>query len=152
MTGCSSFGRSTPFAVPASVHVSRETLTLWVHTLTRGSDGCDVGRQTRRLVDMAKSLSRMSSSAQLLMTGVILEGVNLLLCALALVPMADANLATTLLLLFLIVGGLGSSIAVVCALVGLVKFRRFRWANILLLLVSIVTNPLLVLTLYVSAS
>ena len=64
---------------------------------------------------MAKSLSRMSSSAQLLMTGVILEGVNLLLCALALVPMADANLATTLLLLFLIVGGLGSSIAVVCA-------------------------------------
>ena len=57
------------------------------------------------------------------MTGVILEGVNLLLCALALVPMADANLATTLLLLFLIVGGLGSSIAVVCALVGLVKFR-----------------------------
>ena len=97
---------------------------------------------------MAKSLSRMSSSAQLLMTGVILEGVNLLLCALALVPMADANLATTL----LIVGGLGSSIAVVCALVGLVKFRRFRWANILLLLVSIVTNPLLVLTLYVSAS
>ena len=86
---------------------------------------------------MAKSLSRMSSSAQLLMTGVILEGVNLLLCALA---------------LFLIVGGLGSSIAVVCALVGLVKFRRFRWANILLLLVSIVTNPLLVLTLYVSAS
>ena len=101
---------------------------------------------------MAKSLSRMSSSAQLLMTGVILEGGNLLLCALALVPMADANLATTLLLLFLIVGGLGSSIAVVCALVGLVKFRRFRWANILLLLVSIVTNPLLVLTLYVSAS
>ena len=96
---------------------------------------------------MAKSLSRMSSSAQLLMTGVILEGVTL-----ALVPMADANLATTLLLLFLIVGGLGSSIAVVCALVGLVKFRRFRWANILLLLVSIVTNPLLVLTLYVSAS
>lgn len=37
----------------------------------------------RRLVDMAKSLSRMSSSAQLLMTGAILEGVNLLLCALA---------------------------------------------------------------------
>ena len=55
----------------------------------------------RRLVDMAKSLSRMSSSAQLLMTGAILEGVNLLLCALALIPMADANLATTLLLLFL---------------------------------------------------
>ena len=50
---------------------------------------------------MAKSLSRMSSSAQLLVAGVILEGVNLLLCALALVPMADANLATTLLLLFL---------------------------------------------------
>lgn len=100
---------------------------------------------------MAKSLSRMSSSAQLLMTGVILEGVNLLLCALALVPMADANLATTLLLLFLIVGGLGSSIAVVCALVGLVKFRQYRVANICLAVISVVANPLVLLGLYMAA-
>lgn len=81
-----------------------------------------------------------------------MECVNLLLCALAVIPFADANVATALLLLLLVVGGLASSVALVCALVGLVKFRRFRWANILLLLVSIVTNPLLVLTLYVSAS
>ena len=93
----------------------------------------------------------MSSSAQLLMTGVILEGVNLLLCALALVPMADANLATTLLLLFLIVGGLGSSIAVVCALVGLVKFRQYRVANICLAVISVVANPLVLLGLYMAA-
>ncbi|WP_314746465.1 hypothetical protein [uncultured Rothia sp.] len=101
---------------------------------------------------MARSFSRLSSSAQLLSTGVVLECVNLLLCALAVIPFADANVATALLLLLLVVGGLASSVALVCALVGLVKFRRFRWANILLLLVSIVTNPLLVLTLYVSAS
>ena len=85
------------------------------------------------------------------MTGVILEGVNLLLCALALVPMADANLATTLLLLFLIVGGLGSSIAVVCALVGLVKFRQYRVANICLAVISVVANPLVLLGLYMAA-
>ena len=101
---------------------------------------------------MARSFSRLSSSAQLLLTGVVLECITLLLCALAVIPFADANIATIIFLLLLIVGGLASSIAPVCALVGLVKFRRFRWANILLLLVSIVTNPLLVLTLYVSAS
>jgi len=66
---------------------------------------------------MARSFSRLSSSAQLLSTGVVLECVNLLLCALAVIPFADANVATALLLLLLVVGGLASSVALVCALV-----------------------------------
>ena len=49
----------------------------------------------------------------------------MLLCALAVIPFADANVATALLLLLLVVGGLASSVALVCALVGLVKFRQY---------------------------
>ena len=100
---------------------------------------------------MARSFSRLSSSAQLLFTGVALECVNLLLCALAVIPFADANVATALLLLLLIVGGLASSIALVCALVGLVKFRQYRVANICLVVISVVANPLVLLGLYMAA-
>ena len=96
---------------------------------------------------MARSFSRLSSSAQLLFTGVALECVNLLLCVLAVIPFADANIATALLLLLLIVGGL----ALVCALVGLVKFRQYRVANICLAVISVVANPLVLLVLYMAA-
>ena len=97
---------------------------------------------------MARSFSRLSSSAQLLSTGVVLECVNLLLCALAVIPFADANVATALLL---VVGGLASSVALVCALVGLVKFRQYRVANICLAVISVVANPLVLLGLYMAA-
>lgn len=100
---------------------------------------------------MARSFSRLSSSAQLLFTGVLLECVNLLLCALAVIPFADANVATALLLLLLVVGGLASSVALVCALVGLVKFRQYRVANICLAVISVVANPLVLLGLYMAA-
>ncbi len=108
-------------------------------------------RRPRRLVYMARSFSRLSSSAQLLFTGVALECVNLLLCVLAVIPFADANIATALLLLLLIVGGLASSVALVCALVGLVKFRQYRMANICLAVISVVANPLMLLVLYMAA-
>ena len=100
---------------------------------------------------MARSFSRLSSSAQLLFTGVALECVNLLLCVLAAIPFADANIATALLLLLLIVGGLASSVALVCALVGLVKFRQYRVANICLVVISVAANPLVLLGLYMAA-
>lgn len=100
---------------------------------------------------MARSFSRLSSSAQLLSTGVVLECVNLLLCALAVIPFADANVATALLLLLLVVGGLASSVALVCSLVGLVKFRQYRVANICLAVISVVANPLVLLGLYMAA-
>ena len=82
---------------------------------------------------MARSFSRLSSSAQLLLTGVVLECITLLLCALAVIPFADAN------------------IALVCALVGLVKFRQYRVANICLAVISVVANPLVLLGLYMAA-
>lgn len=100
---------------------------------------------------MARSFSRLSSSAQLLFTGVALECINLLLCVLAVIPFADANVATALLLLLLVVGGLASSVALVCALVGLVKFRQYRVANICLAVISVVANPLVLLGLYMAA-
>ena len=75
----------------------------------------------------------------------------MLLCVLAVIPFADANVATALLLLLLIVGGLASSIALVCALVGLVKFRQYRVANICLVVISVVANPLVLLGLYMAA-
>ena len=95
---------------------------------------------------MARSFSRLSSSAQLLSTGVVL-----LRCALAVIPFADANVATALLLLLLVVGGLASSVALVCALVGLVKFRQYRVTNICLAVISVVANPLVLLGLYMAA-
>ena len=75
----------------------------------------------------------------------------MLLCALAVIPFADANIATIIFLLLLIVGGLASSIALVCALVGLVKFRQYRVANICLAVTSVVANPLVLLGLYMAA-
>lgn len=99
---------------------------------------------------MARSFSRLSSSAQLLLTGVVLECITLLLYALAVIPFADANIATIIFLLLLIVGGLASSIALVCALVGLVKFRQYRVANICLAVISVVANPLVLMGLYMA--
>ena len=100
---------------------------------------------------MAKTSSRMSSSAQLLLTGVVSEGITLALSVVAIIPFADADVATALLLLLLIVGGIASGVALICALVGLVKFRRFRWANIALTLASLLANPLTLLALYMLA-
>ena len=100
---------------------------------------------------MARSFSRLSSSAQLLFTGVVLECITLLLCALSVIPFADANIATVIFLLLLIVGGLTSNIALVCALVGLVKFRQYRVANICLAVISVAVNPLVLLGLYMAA-
>ena len=54
-------------------------------------------------------------------------------------------------LLLLVVGGLASSVALVCALVGLVKFRQYRVANICLAVISVVANPLVLLGLYMAA-
>ena len=100
---------------------------------------------------MARSFSRLSSSAQLLSTGVVLECVNLLLCALAVIPFADANVGTSLVLLLLVVCRLRPCLALVCALVGLVKFRQYRVTNICLAVISVVANPLVLLGLYMAA-
>ncbi|MDO5749577.1 MAG: hypothetical protein Q4P78_00015 [Rothia sp. (in: high G+C Gram-positive bacteria)] len=91
---------------------------------------------------MAKSSAPRSSSAQLCITSAIFTVVTLVSSALMFIPLSmSPDAAAGLWALCMIVGTISSLIGLSCALVGLVRFRSYRWQNIVLAAATFLLNP-----------